>query len=132
MNATKQTELMLFAQNNCASHFKDMTLYFMGAFGATRLDCREVVIQRNVKHAQYNDAIRVLYLEKGKRKAMSRMLTHKPYMLMVHTKDAIDVPSEFDAHAGGRITRYSTFDPRWESDWAEQSKGLQPVVLVNG
>lgn len=110
------------------STFNNCTLYTMEAFGANRVDCKWIVVKYKQKYAQYNDAIRVEYLEKGKRKPRARMLISNKYLMIVDTKDAIKVPDCMDHYEGGKQTRYATFDERWLTDWQVQSKDM-PVLL---
>lgn len=112
--------------------FENATFYTMEAFGAARKDCKHLTVQFGVKYAQYDNAIRLTYLAKGKRKPQSRILTYKPYLLVVHTKDAIPVPNCMDDKGGGcSQTRYATFDDRWLSDWESQSKEMTFLLKVN-
>lgn len=125
-----ETPMKQIATTRNGEYFMDVAMYTIGGFGASRTDCRELVIIRGVKYAQYNNAIEIVFLEKGKRTIMKRTLTDCKYLMIARIKDAIPVPSEFDNHAVGKITRYSCYDPRWAKDWAEQSKDVPALVLI--
>lgn len=114
--------------------FSNVVLYFMGAFGASRIDCREVTIERGVKYAQYNDAVVVVYLEKGKRKHKPRQLTlsYKPYLLVVDPKHAIPVPGQFIEIAGGHSTKWAACDERWATEWAQHSADMPVLLRIDG
>lgn len=122
------SNLKAWAEKEQAQYFANVALYFIGAFGAQRIDCKEAAVKTGMKYAQYNNATQVVYLEKGKRKAMQRMLDYKPYLAIADIKDAIPTDSGLVAHAGGRITQYASFDPRYAIDWHEQSKDV-PFLL---
>lgn len=54
----------------------------------TRTDCRSLTVETGVKYAQYNNAVRVTWLAKGKRKARATVLTYNPFLIVVETRRA--------------------------------------------
>lgn len=54
--------------------FFDVALYRGGMFGISRTNCKTMTIKTGQKYAQYSGAVRVEYLEKGKRKPHALML----------------------------------------------------------
>lgn len=127
--ALLDSELLLHIEGD---HFKDATLYTTGTYGVQRVDCKEIVVKQHVQYEQYDDAVEIIFLEKGKRKLIKRMLTKTPYLMVVSTREAITLPSEWDQEVSGELqTRYASFDKRWLDDWREQSKHLKPLLLID-
>lgn len=116
--------------------FKNVTVYLTGGMGnIIRVDCRELVIQVG-KYAQYDRAILVKYLQKGKQKWQGIWATYDPFVVVVPTDKAINPDSLFgDAELSStpgvtvKKGRYSSFDPRWKADFVDQMKAHHvPVV----
>ena len=118
--------------NPGARYFQNVTFYTMGAFGADRVDCKDAVVREGVKYAQYNDAVEITFLEKGKRNHIRRTLSGSGrYLLVVEQKHAIGVPDPFVACDSGRQTKYATFDPRFQQEWDLLTKDLPALVKIN-
>ena len=59
-------------------------------FGISVTTCKSVKLTTGVKYAQYNDAIRVEYLEKGKRNARMFVLAeNNPWLRVIDNAVAI-------------------------------------------
>lgn len=107
------------------------TLYQGGLMGWTTQRVRNLEITEGVRYAQYNAAVRVVYVPKGKRNKRRIMLTYDPQLLIVEGWDA----PEFDARrmgpstTGGGVTtsqsRHSACSSEWTTEFeawlAEQS-----------
>lgn len=113
---TPSTEPQTFTFDHC-------TMYRTGemSFGVHRTDCRKVIVTTGQKYAQYKDAIRVEYIAKGTRKARYFLMTYKPWIRIIATGDAIepDVPM-VDQGNGSSVSRYTSCDPRWETDFEDK------------
>lgn len=116
--------------------FKDATVYYQGemGMGVRPIVCKSVTITTGVKYAQYNDAIRVQFLEKGKRKERAFMLTYRPWLRIVATKDAISpdaslVPVSANASVSVSRSRYMSCDPRWQTDFENKLAETGITVL---
>lgn len=114
--------------------FEDVTLYLAGMFGVGRTDCRTLKITTGVEYAQYDDAIRVEYLEKGKRKGRRLILDYKPWLRVVNRATAINPANPLVANAdGSRVSRYTSFDPRYITDFEDLlANSGTPVILAIG
>lgn len=120
--------------------FTNVTIYLRGGMGnINRIDVRELTVERGVKYAQYNDAVRVTWLEKGKRKKAGLYLTYAPFLLVVNREDAIEPASIFGATELGstpgvsvRRSRYSAFDDGWVRDFRAllTEKNVTPLVSI--
>jgi hypothetical protein len=116
--------------------FKNATVYLTGGMGnIIRVDCREIKIQVG-KYAQYDKAISVKYLQKGKQKWQGVWATYDPLVVVVPTDKAIQPDDMFgDAELSStpgvtvKKSRYSSFDPRWKSDFLAQLKAMHVPVL---
>lgn len=120
--------------------FSDCALYTASSFmgNIERLDCRLVTITEGVEYAQYKNAVKVEYMEKGKRRSRSFLLTYDPFLVILSAKDAVEPDSMLGAktpcNAGVMLlqSRYSSFDKRWRSDFLAvlQAKDIQPIFQV--
>jgi hypothetical protein len=117
--------------------FADVTIYLHCAFNVNRIDCKAVTITRGVKYAQYNDATRVEFLEKGKRKPRGTMLTFRPFLIVLPTAEAIEPDGMFGSveetpTATVSRGRYSSCDPGWVRDFMAklEKSGVAPLVRI--
>jgi hypothetical protein len=107
----------------------NVTIYRQGMFGVIRTDCKTVEIATGQAHAQYKDAIKVIYLQKGKRLERGFALTNtSDTCIIVDTKEAIDPRNpltEPDEHGCSR-SRYSGFSKAYWSELEEDlaNKGI--------
>jgi hypothetical protein len=116
--------------------FKNVVVYLTGGMGnIVRVDCRELVIQVG-KYAQYDRAISVKYLHKGKQKWAGVWATYDPFVVVVPMDKAIDPDSlfgddELSSTPGVTVrkSRYSSFDPRWKTDFVSKLKANHVPVL---
>jgi hypothetical protein len=111
--------------------FDNVALYRAGMFGVSRIDCKTVEITTGVKYAQYDDATRVRYLEKGKRKAAGFMLDYKPWLRLLPVSTGV-VPADalMPAVNGGRQSRYTSYDPRYITDFEDQFESAPWLVAI--
>ncbi len=114
---------------------ENVAFYARGSmFGVHRTDCRTLKISTGQKYAQYDNAIRIEYLEKGKRNARVCTLTYKPWLRVVSLAHAI-APDDplVPTSAGCKVSRYASCDPRWASDFEDKlaADGV-PVLLAIG
>ncbi len=111
--------------------FTNVAIYRSGAmFGVNRTDCKEVKVTLGVKYAQYNDAVRVEYLEKGKRTKRAFVLSYSPWLRICALKDAVTPASAMDSNGDGSSTsRYTSCDPRYETDFEDST--LETPWLVS-
>ena len=126
MTATETTER--------TQEFQGVVLYVSGMFGVNATACKTLKITTGVKYAQYTDAIRVEYLEKGKRNGRRMILDYKPWLRVVDAKHAINPQNPLVENGdGSKISRYASFDPRYTTDFEDglTAKGV-PVLLAIG
>lgn len=60
---------------------KKATIYINRTFGIRKIEV-ELQSVTTEKYAQYNNAVKLLYKVKGKRKISGEMLTYKPYCII--------------------------------------------------
>lgn len=112
--------------------FQNVTLYLCGMFGVQSTTCKTLKITTGVKHAQYDNAIRVEYVEKGKRNGRRMVLDYKPWLRVLNPKDAIKPADPLVANGdGSKVSRYTSFDPRYQTDFEDQLVSV-PVLLSIG
>jgi hypothetical protein len=120
--------------NERTQEFQNVTLYISGMFGINATACKSLKITTGVHYAQYTDAIRVEYFERGKRNGRRLMLDYKPWLRVVETKDAINPADALvDNGDGSKMSRYASFDPRYVTDFEDGliAKAV-PVILAIG
>src|SRR4051812_46324576 len=103
--------------------FKDCTMYVQaGMLGnILAISCREVRVTTGVSYAQYPNAIKVHFLEKGKRKMQGTVLAYKPYMMIAAglTPPVVPPSALGDPEPGCtpgvtvRVGRHSACSPEW-------------------
>lgn len=110
--------------------FNNAALFRSGMFGIHRTDCKTITIMTGVQFAQYTDAIRVVYLEKGKRKTRAFVMDYAPWARITGSAAAIQPDDPFvDNGTGGREGRYSSCDPRWQTDFEDKLGNSSVPVL---
>lgn len=96
-----------------------VTLCFGGPFGYTLVRAKSVKTEM-VGYAQYSKALRVEYLEKGKRLRKAQVQTYKPTLVIIEGHVDLKLPDPFETTAsGGERTRGSSFDPIWGEEFAK-------------
>lgn len=120
--------------------FEKSTLYLRGELlGIVKYEVRSLTVTTGVLYAQHHDAVRVCFVPKGKRKTRSTVLTHNPYVIVVDGWGVSLTPDNpFGAPACGASgviiakSRYSSFDPRWESDFDAllEASGIAPALAI--
>lgn len=119
-------------------------LYIGGMFGYRRVECRTVKIKIG-RHAQYDHALFVEYVEKGKRKAYGfvcyshRRRTEEqapgegttiPFVVL---DASIDAPPTFiDLGGGASRTRFASCDPAWDREFHAALSASGARVLFDG
>lgn len=112
--------------------YANVAMYRSGMFGIARTDCKTVEVTTGVKYAQYNNAIRVKYLEKGKRITRGFILDYDPWLRLIALADAVPEPDGMVRNGNGSlISRYASHDPRYTTDFEDSIAGV-PVALVIG
>lgn len=100
------------------------TLYQRGGFGYRGMLVKELHI-RVEPYAQYESALRVEWLEKGKRKRKAIMLTYDPGLVVLAghghppTPDPMTPLERTESGLLVQSSRRTCFDPGWETDFDE-------------
>jgi hypothetical protein len=102
-----------------------------------RTDCRTLTIETGVKYAQYNNAIKVTYLESGKRKPRYFILDYMPFLVVVNRADAIQPDGMYGPGVGSgdvvvSTSRHPSHDPGWIKGFMAKLKtaNVTPVYQV--
>lgn len=115
-------------------NFTNVSIYREGMFGLSRVDCRTLTVLTNQKYAQYKDAVRGQYVERGKRKAVSFVLGGcERWLVVLPTGEAIDPDTSLMVDGSGNcVSRYSSCDPRWRSDFEAKlaASGVKPLLTM--
>lgn len=103
--------------------FTGGTLYTEGAFGISRTEVKDITFKVGI-YAQYDFAMAVTFVPKGKRKEVGRWITPRDFVAFVPAGIPAPDPEApwgaTETTATGltsRQTRYASFDPRWVSDF---------------
>lgn len=83
-----------------------VTIYLLGEFLSTvqKIECTKWDVRR-VKYAQYNDAVRTTFVQKGKRKAYQKTDGYRPFVLVLEGWGHLDPESGFTTiQAGSGVT----------------------------
>ena len=117
-------------------NFENVALYRVGMFGVSRVDCRTLLIETGMKYAQYDNASRVTYLEKGKRKAHGFMLAERePWLRVIDGKHAITPDSAMvsTGYGSSTISRYTSMDSRYVTDFEDKlATAGAPILFETG
>lgn len=95
------------------------TMYLASEFlgNVIGIDITEIKIKVK-KYAQYDKALHVTYIPKGKRNPRSTILTYSPYILVLKGYNTPVPQSTMKPMAPGvQQSIYSSFDDRWQSDF---------------
>lgn len=112
--------------------YVNVAMYRAGIFGIARTDCKTVEVTTGVKYAQYDNAIRIKYLEKGKRKPQAFILSHDPWLRLISPAEGVSPVDPMQRNGNGSaMSRYSSCDPRYVTDFEDSIAGI-PVVLTIG
>lgn len=114
--------------------FENVTLYLRGMFGVGATACRKLKITTGVQYAQYSNAIRLEYVEKGKRTGRRCILDYKPWLRVVDSKQAVSPADPLVSNEdGSKVSRYTSFDPRYCTDFEDLlAVGDVPILLAIG
>lgn len=89
-----------------------------------KLEVKDLVIETGVKYAQYDNAVKVTFVPKGKRSRRGMMLTYKPDLIVLEGWGHSIEPDGFMNPVGiveGPVTvtrsRYSSHDAGWQRDF---------------
>lgn len=121
--------------------FDNVAMYRPGEFigGIHKTICNTIEVTFGVKYAQYDDAVQVRYIEKGKRNMRAFVLCGASRWLRVcKTNEAIEpAPSMVPAESSTpgttvKVSRYTSCDPRYQTDFedAADAAGVNWLVAV--
>lgn len=114
--------------------FENATMYRSGEFFGNifRIDVKYLVIEEGVAFAQYSNAIKGVYLEKGKRNWRQFTLSYRPFLLVVSRKDAINPDDWMVKQAdGSKISKYASFDARYETEFVDKLTASGAKILAD-
>lgn len=111
----------------------EATLYLRSAFNYQRIEVRGFRM-RVGKHAQYQRALALEWLEKGKRKWKGVWLTYRPEAVIL-SGHGHPVPADAMEDRGGgvSVSRHSCFAEEWSTEfgaWLEKYLEQHPGVLL--
>lgn len=117
---------------------RKVTIYTKSGFGdIVKIEARLREIVMGKKFAQYNNAVKVVFTKKRKRKLSAMMLTHNPYMVIVdgwNNLDPEDMFGKASIESGVEVKRskYACFDDRYATDFddiIDNAVGLPDIIL---
>jgi hypothetical protein len=104
-----------------------VTVYWTSEFMGNVVKAEGTLIgYGRMKYAQYDDAPFVDFIPRGKRKAIRVLKTYKPYLLVIEGWCGPD-PDPMCPPEGG-MSKYSSFNPRWKSDFDREVNERLNVV----
>jgi len=110
--------------------FENCSMYRAGnGWGSYHLiKCKWIEVEI-VEYAQYPSALKVSFLEKGKRKPVGFMMSYKPSLVIAKGWECPEPPSMWapsdDPYV--KASKYSSCDPGWERDF---NKEVIPKIEV--
>ena len=120
-------------------NLENVTIYRSGGFGVSKLNAKTVSVERGVKYAQYPNATRIIYIEKGKRKAFQFYATHElSTVVIVPTDQAVPVrdpftPSITENGMTTRQTRFTSCDNAYIDELIEDlNKSNVQILFAHG
>lgn len=120
------SEALINAINHVRIENELVTIYVKNGFGSiTKVEGKLVELYSRVKYAQYNDAVKFVYIPKRARLKRGNYLSYKPWILVVaghgHPEPAsmYDKPERVEGVPGVMVSRssYSCFDERFGTDF---------------
>ena len=115
-----------------AENLTTATLYHETMFGYSVLHVRDLKIEV-VKYAQYDKAVRVTFIEKGKRKRVGFMQTSHASLVVLEGHTTINTKPRMETETRNGITiestRYSSFDARWSEEFDAALVASSATVL---
>lgn len=111
----------------------DVSMFRQAMFGINRTDCKWLAYQGGHRFAQYNNALIIVFLEKGKRKTMQTYLAeNSPWLVLIETYKAVKRPPTMEKHeSGGTITRFSSYSPEWVHEFEQQLEGVEVLLKLD-
>lgn len=118
--------------------FLNVSIYLPSEFMGTinRIDVKTVEIEKT-RFAQYDKALKVTYLEKGKRKARYFYVYGNKLFYVIPTPEAVQpdgMYGEEEVTPSGTIirkSRYASFDPRWATDFVKKVEDAGAHVMYS-
>lgn len=103
---------------------RKVTIYRKSEFGMGyhKIECRKFAFE-HTKYAQYDNAVAVAFVQKGKRKARGFYETSYPSCVVLEghghpdPDDPMTAPVETDTGCVVRQSRFSSFDPAWDEEF---------------
>lgn len=123
--------------------FENVTLYLQTDFSPRRIDTRSLTIRTGVQYAQYEHAVEIFWIQGRRRTPCSAVLTSNPFLIVVARDQAIHSPEtmaplprslglQTTPGVESTMSRYSSFDPRWRTDFLAALGNRPTLVRIVG
>ncbi len=117
---------------------RKVTIYTKSGFGdIVKWEARLREVETGRSYAQYNNAVKVSFTLKKKRKLTGMMLTYAPYMVIVdgwNNPEPEDMFANFSESNGTTVykSKYACFDDRYCTDFdkiIDKGEGFGDIIL---
>jgi hypothetical protein len=113
--------------------FREVTIYTTDDFWSNivRIDATLARIWVG-PYAQHKAGVHVEFVPKGKRKVERLVSCNRPYVVVLPATQAIQPDDLYlPANRGVSSTRYGVTDPRWRTDFDEQLRSANVLILAD-
>jgi hypothetical protein len=104
-------------------------------FGVRQITCRTLEVKTGQKYAQYDNAIRIKFVQAGQRTPRGIVLDYDPWLRIVASGPMAPKPEDpLDTRGdGSKVSRYCSHDPRYVTDFEDKlvASGV-PVLMAIG
>lgn len=103
------------------------TIYFQGGYGMVKMEVSKLSVELK-PYAQYDKAVHVEFVPRGKRKARGFVQSYRPSLLVLEgwghpdPDSAFLPPTDQGDGVATLVGRYSSCDPRWQGDFDAKMK----------
>ena len=107
------------------------TLFWMSdfGFGIRSIACREIKVEI-VKYAQYDDAVKITYLQKGKRKHRVMLKGYRPWFVVVKGHEINQIKPDMEPlNDEMSMSRHTSFDESWKIEADAYIAALSNEIL---
>ena len=108
------------------AEFEQVTMYCLGVLGYRKIEARNLIVQTE-RYAQYENAVRFVFVPRRKRKRRRLWECYKPTTVVLAGWGHPEIQSPFDE---GGLSRYGSRDAGWNSEFDRFLEQYQANIAV--
>lgn len=112
--------------------FENVTICLKSTFGVNQIQCKSASIKIR-PYAQYNNAIELRYIPKGKRKEIGVIITYNPYLLILKGFVNLEYSAFEKVESSENFTitksKYSCFSDNYTKDFDKLLESTKNEIL---